>query len=66
MLMQEAGNLGDPNWRVPDSQVLEQQYMGGGFTFGVPSTEFLDFSGPGGPALETSKLCIVTLIQQAM
>lgn len=35
---------------------MEQQYMGGGFTFGVPNGEHLDFSGPGGPALATSKL----------
>ena len=29
--------------------------MGGGFTFGVPNAEFLDFLGPGGPGLEASK-----------
>ena len=54
--MQEAGTLEDPNWRVPDRQIMDQQYMGGGFTFAVPNAEFLDFSGPGGPALEASKL----------
>ncbi|KAL3157245.1 hypothetical protein ABBQ38_001481 [Trebouxia sp. C0009 RCD-2024] len=52
-IMQEAGNLEDPNWRVPPPNFMEQQYMGGGFTFGVPNAEHLDFSGPGGPALAT-------------
>ncbi len=53
--MQEAGTLEDPNWRVPDQHTMDQQYMGGGFTFAVPNAEFLDFSGPGGPALESSE-----------
>lgn len=56
LFAQEAGNLEDPNWRVPPPNFMEQQYMGGGFTFGVPNAEHLDFSGPGGPALATSKL----------
>ena len=56
LLVQEAGNLEDPNWRVPDPTFVDQQYMGGGFTFGVPNAQHLDFSGPGGHALETSKL----------
>ena len=56
-IMQEAGNLEDPNWRVPDQHTMDQQYMGGGFTFAIPNAEFLDFSGPGGPALEASKPC---------
>ncbi len=55
--MQEAGNLEDPNWRVPDQHTMDQQYMGGGFTFAIPNAEFLDFSGPGGSALEASKPC---------
>ena len=55
--MQEAGNLEDPNWRVPDQRTMDQQYMGGGFTFAIPNAEFLDFSGPGGSALEASKPC---------
>ena len=37
--------------------------MGGGFTFGVPSAQHLDFSGPGGPALATSKLAETFLKQ---
>lgn len=51
-IMQEAGTLEDPNWRVPNQHTMDQQYMGGGFTFAIPNAEFLDFSGPGGSALE--------------
>ncbi|KAA6421491.1 MAG: allophanate hydrolase [Trebouxia sp. A1-2] len=51
-VMQEAGSLEDPNWRVPDQYTMDQQYVGGGFAFAIPNAEFLDFSGPGGPALE--------------
>ena len=35
-------------------RTMDQQYMGGGFTFAVPTAEFLDFSGPGGASLEAS------------
>lgn len=56
-IVQEAGSLEDPNWRVPDQRTMDQQYMGGGFTFAIPNAEFLDFSGPGGSALEASKPC---------
>lgn len=62
--VQEAGNLEDPNWRVPDPGFMEQQYMGGGFTFGVPTAQHLDFSGPGGPALATRKLSQIFMKQQ--
>lgn len=51
-IMQEAGTLEDPNWRVPNQHTMDQQYMGGGFTFAIPNAEFLDFLGPGGSALE--------------
>ena len=53
--MQASGSIEDPNWRVPDQRTFDQQYMGGGFSFGIPQAEFLDFSGPGGPSLESSK-----------
>ena len=56
-IMQEAGTLEDPNWRVPNQHTMDQQYMGGGFTFAIPNAEFLDFLGPGGSALEASKPC---------
>lgn len=72
MLLQEAGQPGDPCWRPqpalghagPDTMSNGNAHDGSlanghgqnghappTFTFGVPSAEFLDFSGPGGPAV---------------
>ncbi|KAK9867990.1 hypothetical protein WJX84_012252 [Apatococcus fuscideae] len=49
-IMQGAGSLSDPRWRrpPPDLPSIPQPH----FRFGVPSAEFLDFSGPRGSLAE--------------
>eukprot|EP00891_Asterochloris_glomerata_P000621 jgi/Astpho2/621/Aster-04463 len=48
-IMQEASNrLADPTCRTPDNARYSRRWEGEPFTFGIPSPQFLDFSGPGG------------------
>ena len=48
MLQDASDRLADATCRIPNAARFSRRWEGEPFTFGVPSSQFLDFSGPGG------------------
>ena len=47
-LQEASARLADPTCRIPNAARFSRRWEEEPFTFGVPSPQFLDFSGPGG------------------